>query len=210
MQPATTTTAISGGGGGGGGGNPSTTTTSVQPATTTTVQPTTTTTVFAECTNDIDCDDNLFCNGVERCAEGICIAGDDPCQTGQTCKEAQKRCVTIKRKTGRIISSTIKQPSYSEKKSRWLLIRIAEDTDFNQTKSRIILKGPDETAAGVTIDSFKKALKLNTGFGGFILLPAVIHKSAATGQWSVELTTEIEGSNPYEEIISADFQIKRN
>jgi len=89
-------------------------------------------------------------------------------------------------------------------------VQTAENTEFNQAKSRIILKGPDETAAGVTIDSLKKALKLNTGSGGFILLPAVIHKSAATGQWSVELTTEIEGSNPYEEIISADFQIKGN
>jgi len=108
------------------------------------------------------------------------------------------------------VLNAIKQPRFTDKKSRWLIVQTAENTEFNQTKSHIALKGPDDAGAGVTIDSLKKALKLNTGSGGFILLPAVIHKSAATGQWSVELTTEIEGSNPYEEIISADFQIKRN
>ena len=84
----------------------------------------------------------------------------------------------------------------------------AEDNEFNQAKSRIILKGPDESARGVTIDSSKNAMKLNAGFGSLILLPAVIQKSATTGQWSVEITTEIEGSNAFEEEITAEFNIK--
>ncbi len=68
--------------------------------------------------------------------------------------------------------NAIKQPRFTDKKSRWLIVQTAENTEFNQTKSHITLKGPDDTAAGVTIDSLKKALKLNTGFGGFILLPS--------------------------------------
>ena len=136
--------------------------------------------------------------------------GDAPCQTGQTCKESQKKCLEVKKRPGRIVLNAIKQPRFTDKKSRWLIVQTAEGTNFNQAKSRIILKGPDETAAGVTIDSIKKTLKFNIGFGGFILVPTVIHKSATAGRWSVEITTEIEGSNPYEEMIAAEFQIKRN
>ncbi|AKF10816.1 hypothetical protein DB32_007965 [Sandaracinus amylolyticus] len=34
------------------------------------------------CTADDDCSDACFCNGAERCVEGVCAAGDDPCADG--------------------------------------------------------------------------------------------------------------------------------
>ena len=44
-----------------------------------------------ECAVDADCDDGLFCTGVETCAEGTCVAGTDPCP-GKTCDEAGGSC----------------------------------------------------------------------------------------------------------------------
>ena len=29
-----------------------------------------------DCLDDSECDDGIFCNGAERCAEGSCVAGD--------------------------------------------------------------------------------------------------------------------------------------
>jgi hypothetical protein len=43
------------------------------------------------CSNDSECDDGVFCNGVETCQTGLCQAGSDPCP-GQTCNEANDEC----------------------------------------------------------------------------------------------------------------------
>lgn len=50
------------------------------------------------CRNDNDCNNRRFCDGVERCADGRCVAGvamdcadNDPC-TGDVCNEAMMRC----------------------------------------------------------------------------------------------------------------------
>lgn len=45
-----------------------------------------------ECTVDGDCDDGLFCNGVETCVDQSCVAGGDPCP-GQNCVESDDSCV---------------------------------------------------------------------------------------------------------------------
>lgn len=37
-------------------------------------------TLGASCARDADCDDACFCNGVEQCVEGVCVAGADPCE----------------------------------------------------------------------------------------------------------------------------------
>ncbi len=53
------------------------------------------------CARDQDCDDDLFCNGVERCrpgeagadARGCMSAASDRCEASQTCDEAADECV---------------------------------------------------------------------------------------------------------------------
>jgi len=45
-----------------------------------------------ECMLDSDCDDGLFCNGLESCAGGSCQPGADPCP-GEFCDESADRCV---------------------------------------------------------------------------------------------------------------------
>lgn len=44
------------------------------------------------CTTNTDCNDNLFCNGVELCSEGSCVSGSAPC-AGQSCDETTNTCV---------------------------------------------------------------------------------------------------------------------
>ncbi len=46
-----------------------------------------------ECDNDSDCDDSLYCNGVEVCVVGSCVAGSSPCE-GATpeCAEDNDTC----------------------------------------------------------------------------------------------------------------------
>lgn len=45
-----------------------------------------------ECDEDLDCDDGLFCTGVETCVEGECQPGTDPCPD-EVCDEENDVCV---------------------------------------------------------------------------------------------------------------------
>ncbi|MCP4248683.1 MAG: META domain-containing protein [bacterium] len=49
------------------------------------------------CETDSDCDDGLFCTGVETCgADGLCDAGTDPCEPDtEDCDEEADTCVRI-------------------------------------------------------------------------------------------------------------------
>jgi Cys-rich repeat protein len=47
-----------------------------------------------QCDNDSDCDDGLYCTGVETCDNGTCIATGDPCDNGTPlCDEDNDICV---------------------------------------------------------------------------------------------------------------------
>ncbi|MFC1510585.1 S8 family serine peptidase [Candidatus Omnitrophota bacterium] len=46
-----------------------------------------------ECRDDADCDDGLFCNGVETCANGFCRSGENPCPANETCDEDSQQCL---------------------------------------------------------------------------------------------------------------------
>lgn len=53
-----------------------------------------------ECAQDSDCDDGLYCNGIETCSNGFCIEGIDSCQedsyscTIVSCNEVMDICET--------------------------------------------------------------------------------------------------------------------
>lgn len=46
-----------------------------------------------DCVNQGQCDDGLFCTGVEFCQDGFCQAGPDPCP-GQVCDETLPGCLS--------------------------------------------------------------------------------------------------------------------
>lgn len=55
-------------------------------------------TLGAPCASDVQCDDGCFCNGVERCADEVCVAGTEPCRdtiecTIDGCDESVRSCV---------------------------------------------------------------------------------------------------------------------
>lgn len=45
------------------------------------------------CESDIECDDGQYCNGLESCTEGLCSAGEVPCDAGMMCNEVADQCV---------------------------------------------------------------------------------------------------------------------
>jgi len=45
------------------------------------------------CSNDVDCDDGLFCSGTETCDDGMCVSGTPPCSEEQVCAEDKGTCV---------------------------------------------------------------------------------------------------------------------
>ena len=52
-----------------------------------------------ECVEDIDCNDGLFCNGVEKCIDLICYDGESPCEDDgkfcngeELCDEDEREC----------------------------------------------------------------------------------------------------------------------
>ncbi len=46
-----------------------------------------------ECTVDADCDDGLYCDGVETCTDAECVAGTSPCAADEVCDETNEACV---------------------------------------------------------------------------------------------------------------------
>lgn len=86
-----------------------------------------------KCKSNSECDDSLFCNGVETCVEGICVSGsapcpDDglfcngtescnedtdscvssgnPCSSGQTCNETTDSCEAVPKTSSKTHSIT--------------------------------------------------------------------------------------------------------
>ena len=51
---------------------------------------------LSDCPDDYYCDDGLFCNGAERCYEGMCVPGEPPC-TGacEQCDEESRQCLPV-------------------------------------------------------------------------------------------------------------------
>ncbi len=48
-----------------------------------------------ECATGSDCNDGLFCNGVEICKAGKCITGASPCDEDEACYEAKDLCIPV-------------------------------------------------------------------------------------------------------------------
>jgi hypothetical protein len=55
------------------------------------------------CSQDLDCDDTVFCNGIETCVRGICAPGDRACPPSIhacvdiSCSEETRQCLTTAR-----------------------------------------------------------------------------------------------------------------
>jgi hypothetical protein len=49
--------------------------------------------IGASCTRLAECDNGVFCDGIERCESMVCVAADQPSCGGSRCDEANDRCI---------------------------------------------------------------------------------------------------------------------
>ena len=50
--------------------------------------------VASACVENADCDDILYCTGVETCVGGVCVDGQgNPCAENETCDEQNEKCI---------------------------------------------------------------------------------------------------------------------
>ena len=49
--------------------------------------------IGASCTRFAECDNGIFCDGIERCESMLCVAADLPSCGGGRCDEANHRCI---------------------------------------------------------------------------------------------------------------------
>ena len=222
-QP-TTTTSISGGGGSGGGGvggggiiTTSTTTTVMPPASTTTTIPVP---PPPQCTTDADCDDGLFCNGVETCVDGVCQNGESPCDSGQTCREDVK-CIDIVR----LSASTALLPRKDERTLRapillpnlryWLRVKIKAGNNIDLNTSVFTVEGAAQTYSGISIDN-ARFRKIRGAFfkknrENVFWVPIDAQKNTPPGTYKIKITTDrTDAQPPFIEEVEGNFKIREN
>lgn len=49
---------------------------------------------YGQCMSDADCDNAMFCDGVELCVSSSCTSGTDACLPGEVCDEVADICVS--------------------------------------------------------------------------------------------------------------------
>jgi hypothetical protein len=209
IVPTTTTTSTSGGHGGGGGGGSVSTTTSINtnpttvPVTSTLITTTTTSLPPPECIADADCDEGVFCNGAEKCSNGSCVAGQNPCNQGQVCREETDTCWDKVSITATCMQKVIMMPLLREKKCPWLILFTAQEHHFMPGGSSTEVTGAVAGAQGVTIDNRRKAFSV----GNLIFIPVCVERGASTGQWNITIKTDVTNAS-LEETIVTSLQVK--
>ena len=174
---------------------------------TTTIKVTTSTTTSAppqECVVDADCDDKVFCNGTEKCINGTCVNGQNPCGEEQVCKEGLQQCRDVVSITAAsLLRKVVMRPILLDKKCLWLIVYPSQDHHFMPESSSIEITGPAAGAHGVMIDSRQSAVSV----GRFIFVPVCIEQGATTGQWNLLIKTDV-GDSAFEESIIASLEVR--
>jgi len=49
----------------------------------------------AQCSSNSQCNNGLFCDGLETCVGGICVGGSSPCPLGTWCHEQARQCAML-------------------------------------------------------------------------------------------------------------------
>ena len=182
------------------------TTTTIRP-TTTTIKVTTSTTTSApppECVVDADCDDKVFCNGTEKCINGTCVNGKNPCGEEQVCKEGLHQCWNVVSITAAsLLRKVVMRPILMDKKCLWLIVYPSQDHHFMPESSSIEITGSVAGAHGVMIDSRQSAVSA----GRFIFVPVCIEQGATTGQWNLLIKTAV-GDSALEESIITSLEVR--
>jgi hypothetical protein len=133
-------------------------------------------TEVCECTTDAQCDDGLFCNGVESCLDCVCLEGTGPCEDGNECTldcdEGTGECLdgicdqdvaNAQGPTGPCCAGDVCGPTGSDKQpicaAQFTLTKEsgfyqppAEPGDIVTVKNRICLNNPSVLVGGIQFD----------------------------------------------------------
>lgn len=181
----------------------STTTTADGTSTTTTAASSTTTSVGGPCQADAECDNSIYCDGVEKCIFNICTIGLPACTADKSCKEEAQECWDVAAITAKSLSKALSKPLVRADRNRWLIVYCSEDNHFDKQESRIAAAGAGDGYQGVSVNTQKNVFSM----GKFIFIPLSISQEATSGNWQIIITTELPGVQ-IEERIVADFQVR--
>lgn len=157
------------------------------------------------CSADADCDDGLFCNGVEVCSKGTCADGQPPCSADQVCMEEERVCWDIETLTAMSLRSVFGRPLVRARRCPWLVLTGPGTDQVDPDASTVQLTGPAADATGVAIDTGRSMIHAL----GFLLLPLCIETDATPGDWRLEISTPVtEGGVSRLEILEHSLQVR--
>lgn len=121
------------------------------------------------CDDHWDCEDGLFCNGIETCAESGCTPGEAPCTTGQVCDESSDVCVTVSGSSdtihsGETVSGSISQPAevdtyqFTASAGDAVVIQLSEYPTSYLYNPEFVLYGPGGGEPEITVNGDKSAI----------------------------------------------------
>ncbi|MDX2170107.1 MAG: hypothetical protein SF182_23755 [Deltaproteobacteria bacterium] len=124
-------------------------------------------------TDGTPCPDGLFCNGVDACQSGVCVAPGSPCSMGETCNEASDGC---------FLGGCPTAPGVCQTAAKSLLL---VKNDANDAKDKLIwkwIKGGAATQADFADPTAGAEYAFCLYDGGALLTAATVPPSATS--WS--------------------------
>lgn len=159
----------------------------------------------AECELDSDCNDGLFCTGVETCQSGVCMSSGSPCASDELCIEDAEECRTFEKRSVPAVMKKVYRPTLRYRACTWVMfIDETGDSTFNSFTSSIIISGAGASYSGVDFDISRIPLKI----GFLIMVPVCVAQDATPGPWTVQIQTDVNtGDALILNIIEGSFEV---
>lgn len=150
-----------------------------------------------------ECDDDLFCNGVAYCRNGMCLAGSLPCGPDEVCDEGSDRCLPARRLVPVRMPGSFRRPAITRTRQARVLLFSTAPMHFAPDAGTLDLSGPESDARGVAVSGVRIA-------GHVALVELSIARFASPGQWHLSLQSTVEDfeAQQYFEIISVPFRVR--
>lgn len=154
---------------------------------------------------DRDCDDGLFCNGVEHCRHGMCLAGTLPCGPEEVCDEGHDRCLEARRLVPVRMPGSFRRPNRTGTRHARVYLFSGVPMHFTPDAGSFELSGPECDARGVAVSAVRSA-----GPGSHAALVKLsISRFATPGQWHLSLqSTGEDYEKPFFESITVPFRVR--
>jgi len=139
-----------------------------------------------ECASDADCTDAIFCNGEERCDNGTCAAGEQPCGADQHCDEKQEECFYSIRLSPDKVMNRLRKPLWFDRLHQWLILLYTGNLNINESETAVTIEGDNDTLTGIELDTANNCFQLYR----YIFVPVYIYKNATLGSWAITILVQ--------------------